>query len=147
MNVSVKVVSRPRIEVPQLSVSQMHEVGAYAEKLIESRVDSPSPRDVNNVAAPPLRESYKRRKLKKPGRRGVRDMHFSGEMLGEMGAYRAKRGYVYVGFKTTHNYMKAFKQQKKFEWFGVSAEEESTVIGKANALFGENVKEFGSIGQ
>lgn len=145
MEVSVKVTARPRIEVPDLTAENLRSVGAVAEQKIESRVDSASPRDVRGRPAPPLRPSYQQRKLRR-GLRGVRDLHLTGELLAEMGVYRARKGYVYVGFRSSKQYMKGLRQQQKYEWFGLSDTEEAAVVQHAQGLFADQVKQFGSIG-
>ena len=134
MDVSVKIVSRPQIKVPELSVSDMYVVGQTADDLMTARVDSPNPRDVNNQAAPPLSPRYKIRKERK-GKRGVREMYFPGAMLTELGTFRAQKGYVFVGFKSSTEYMKAWKQQQRFEWFGLADQEEAAVVEKAQNLY------------
>jgi hypothetical protein len=145
MEVTVKVTARPRIEVPSLSDAGLRSVGQLADELIQQRVDSSSPRGIDNAPAPPLREAYKRRKMREGGR-GVRDLHRKGDLFRDMGVYRARKGYVYVGFKSSREYLKAFKQQKKYQWFGLSDPEESSVLDRAQGLFADEVKQFGSIG-
>lgn len=136
MEISVKVTARPQIVVPALSVSDMKQVGEFADTLITRRVDSGSPRGVSGDAPKPLSKRFAALKEKK-GLRPVRDLHYTGLMLEEMGAYEARKGYVYVGFKSTENYMKALKNQKRFEWFGLSGQEEQQTVAKADDLFAQ----------
>jgi len=93
----------------------------------------------NDRQGKPLSKKY-RAKKEKLGQPGIRNMMFSGSMLGALTITEATSGKVVIGFTRQAELVKAQKNEQREGWFGLSPNDEAKVMLFADQLLQRKVK-------
>lgn len=100
-----------------LNVSDMRKIGAKCIESVQLRVAKGL--NVNDSRAKRLCKSYEKKKLEK-GKPGIRDLMYSGAMLGALTIVESSTNHVVIGFTRMAEQIKAAANQERDPWFGLS---------------------------
>lgn len=127
------------IKVPVFSTEDMTHIGEAAIEQMKHR--SGDEQDVFDAPAPPLKPKYAKQKARK-GLAGVRDLRYSGNMLGSMQILEVDKQHCKVGFKGSTPYRKAIFNQNIDPFFGLSTtDEEHLMEHTIRPLFHQNIED------
>lgn len=121
----------PKYDAVNFDRRDLIRIGAKAIELVQRRVSKGI--GLNDRKMPPLSAAYAAAK-KKLGQPGVRNMMFSGSMLGAMTIIQAGNNRVVVGFTRQEEVRKAQKNQDRAPWFGLSARDEEQLVAFADGI-------------
>lgn len=130
-----------RIEsAAKFSAGQMREIGQYAIEVMKER----DARGVNIFDQPmkPLGAKYADRK-RREGKNPIRNVRFSGNLLGSIDVIEANDSSVKVSVKGATPYRKGIFNQNIDPWFGLSEHDATRILDKAQTILGENIRSFG----
>jgi hypothetical protein len=135
----IKVKHQPEIKVPAFTSEQMQEIGTFAVQVIKDRVAGQ--KDVFDAPAKPLQPKYAKRKAAK-GLPPVRDLRFTGNMLGSVQVVESDETHVKVGIKGSTPFRKGIFNQNIDPWFGLSNNDDHRVLDeKVRPIFAQNLKD------
>lgn len=115
--VRINLVRPPRLEAVSFSRSDMQRIGLKARQQITERVTRGT--GLNGRQMKPLSKKY-REKKEKLGQPGIRNLQFSGSLLGAMTIVEVGADRVVIGFTRAAELAKAQKNQDRTPWFGLS---------------------------
>lgn len=136
----IKVSSRPKIETPTFSTAQMEGFGQSAVQIMKER--NATGVDIFDQPAKPLQPKYVKQKSKK-GLPPVRDLRYSGNLLGSVQVLEASEAHVRVGIKGSTPFRKGLFNQNIDPWFGVSPHDEARLLEeKVRPTFAKNIQDL-----
>jgi hypothetical protein len=114
----------PPLQMVDLNVSDMRRIGARAIQSVQERCAKGL--NVNDRRAKPLSKNYQKKKLEK-GQPGIRNLMYSGAMLGALTIVESSTNRVVIGFTRMAEQIKAAANQEKDPWFGLSNNDQGKV--------------------
>lgn len=113
------------------------QIGAKAIDSITKRVALGI--DANDRPAKRLSAGYRRKKTAK-GQPGIRNLMYSGSMLGSMTITEATNNRVVIGFNRRSELIKAQTNQARDPWFGLSSNDEAKTLLFADQLLARKAR-------
>jgi hypothetical protein len=135
--IRVNLVKPKRLEAVSFTRQDLLKIGAKAIEAVQKRCLRGQ--NVNDRKTKPLSKSYAKAK-QKIGQPPIRNMMFSGSMLGALTVVEADQNRVVVGFTRQAELAKAAKNQDRDPWFGLSRNDEGIVLGYAERLLESKTK-------
>jgi len=126
-----------KLDAVEFTRQDMMKIGLKARQWITERVEKGLGVDGRQMKK--LSSSYRERK-EKLGQPGVRNMLFSGSMLGSMDIVDCRDGSVTLGFDRAAELVKARVNQDREEWFGVDDNTEGKVMYFADRLMDDKLR-------
>lgn len=114
----------PKFEAVNFDRRDLLRIGAKAIELIQKRVSHGL--GLTDRKMKPLSKSYAARK-RKLGQPPIRNLMFSGSMLGSMTIIQASDNKVVIGFTRQAEVRKAAGNQSRSPWFGISPKDEQSL--------------------
>src|SRR3954454_14721205 len=133
----IRVGMRPRIVIPGFSENQMRSFGEFA--IVE--MEEPNSQAINVLGQParPLSERYRKYKAGR-GLRPVRDMQKTGALHKAIQVTESSGSRVKVDIVGAGEQRKGYINQNLDPWFGLSHENEESLLGNIQSVFGDNVR-------
>ncbi len=137
--IKLRLLKTSNVQQVKLDRQDLTRIAAYAMQLIRKRCALAM--DIKEKSAKPLSKSYAARK-KKLGQPPVRNLMFSGAMLGAMTVTQTTDDSITIGWTRRAELIKATKNQQRSPWFPLSKHEEDAVITFASKLLKDKAKKL-----
>ncbi len=122
--ITIRLTKPKPLEAVAFTRADMIKIGAKAKTLITHRVLRGQ--DVNDRQMRPLSKAYQKKK-EALGQPGIRNMQFSGSMLGSLDIVEVAQDRVVLGFDRRAELTKAQKNDDRSKWFGLSRNDQGVV--------------------
>lgn len=133
----IKLKHTTEIKTPTFTSEQMHDIGTFAVQAMKERVANQI--DVFGQPVKPLQPKYAKRKAAK-GLNPVRDLRFTGNMLGSVHVTESDETHVKVKVEGATPIKKGIFNQNIEPWFGLSHDDDQRVLHEKIApIFANNL--------
>lgn len=135
--IRVNLVRPKRYDAVSFDRRDLVKIGAKAIETIQKRCARGM--NINDRPAKPLSSRYRAKKARM-GQPPIRNLMFSGSMLGALTVVEATNDRVTVGFTRQAELVKAQKNDARSPWFGLSKSDEAKVVRFADDILARKVK-------
>jgi|SRR5581483_4553706 len=129
--VRIGLVKPKPLKAETFTKADLVKIGAKLIDSVQKRCERGQ--DANDSKMKPLSKGYAEKKAKM-GQPAIRNMMFSGSMLGAMTITKASDDQVTIGFTRQAELVKAQKNQDRSNWFGISPSDEDKTLYYAGRL-------------